>query len=564
MNPFGKRRAVAATPDLQRIRDLPRRDPMDGVDELVPLLTDYLRTPEGTQTLRPIQAAALRDCHDHRGLFGPIEVGEGKTLVSLLAPSLIPCERPLLLTKAALVQKTLKEGEELKRHWKIRSDIRVASYNKISTQPGFLEDMAPDLIVADEVHALGNLKSGRTRRVKRYMQEHEPAFVGLSASVLKRSMRDYWHLLIWALRFGAPVPYSWREAQEWADALDPDVDSFARLDPGPLVDLVATEKDRPENYKTLPLQETTEKTVRSAFRRRLTETPGVVASSGPSLVRASLRLEDLGLQLPAVCKGYLDRLRDSWETPDGIPLDSPSDVWQVARCLSLGFHYRWEPEPPREWLEARRVWGAWVRHRLATNRFGLDTAGQVAEEASGTEGPDPAGWGAWENWKLVQEHTGYTYDVVPVWHDNTIPWAVWEKAVEFGAIVWTDLKAFGEALGSEEVPWFGGGAEGLEDHKGPCVASINAHGEGRNLQQFSRAIVVTPPGAGRTWEQLLGRHHRPGQEADEVVFHVAQHTDVFREAFGTACRDARYIQETVGNRQKLTYCDIAFPVVGDV
>ena len=61
-------------------------------------------------------------------------------------------------------------------------------------------------------------------------------------------------------------------------------------------------------------------------------------------------------------------------------------------------------------------------------------------------------------------------------------------------------------------------------------ASPRAHGTGKNLQQFARNLVANPPSDGATWEQLIGRTHRQGQEADEVTVEVYRHTAPFLEA----------------------------------
>jgi hypothetical protein len=72
-------RAVRNTAELQRIVALPRR-PIDSVlrDELVADMTEALRRPGGTMTLRKHQAAALYEAGVHGGLFAPLGVGEGK------------------------------------------------------------------------------------------------------------------------------------------------------------------------------------------------------------------------------------------------------------------------------------------------------------------------------------------------------------------------------------------------------------------------------------------------------------------------------------------------------
>ncbi len=116
-----------------------------------------------------------------------------------------------------------------------------------------------------------------------------------------------------------------------------------------------------------------------------------------------------------------------------------------------------------------------------------------------------------------------------------------------------------QAASGGRIRYFGGGSEANEQiltHKGPCVASIAAHGVGKNLQRYSRALVIHPPSGGDTWEQLIARLHRPGQEADEVRFDVYLHAAELRGAFNDARRLADYIETITGQPQKLKYARI--------
>ncbi len=60
---------------------------------------------------------------------------------------------------------------------------------------------------------------------------------------------------------------------------------------------------------------------------------------------------------------------------------------------------------------------------------------------------------------------------------------------------------------------------------------------------------------GQRWEQLIGRTHRPGQKADEVIFDVAQFCYEQVNAFWQACADASYVQATMGDPQKILIAD---------
>jgi hypothetical protein len=85
--------------------------------------------------------------------------------------------------------------------------------------------------------------------------------------------------------------------------------------------------------------------------------------------------------------------------------------------------------------------------------------------------------------------------------------------------------------------------------------SIAAHGIGKNLQSWCNQLILCPPSSGHIWEQLLGRTHRPGQEADEVTVFVYVHTPRFAQALQQALVDAEYIQMSTGNAQKILFAD---------
>ena len=219
---------VQRTSEMERILKLPRRVlDFKGADlaQLAKDLTGVLKTTGGTMALRPVQAAALKDIYEVGGLLGPICVGGGKAIVSLLAPVLLEAQRPVLLVPASLRDQTLlKVVPEMRRHWILHPNLAVIGYEELSLAKNFdlLEILQPDLIVADEASFLKSLKAGRTRRVVRFMRAHPSTmFVALSGTMTKRSIKDYAHLSRWALKADfSPLPNNWREEQDWADALD--------------------------------------------------------------------------------------------------------------------------------------------------------------------------------------------------------------------------------------------------------------------------------------------------------------------------------------------------------
>jgi hypothetical protein len=66
------------------------------------------------------------------------------------------------------------------------------------------------------------------------------------------------------------------------------------------------------------------------------------------------------------------------------------------------------------------------------------------------------------------------------------------------------------------------------------------------------------------WEQLLGRTHRDGQQADEVQCDVAVSCLEHVMALEQALRDAEFVQSITGSPQKLLLAGLDIPRAEDV
>lgn len=546
---------VQFSADLQRILALPRRVWSDeDVARLAEWLTQQLKTPGGTQKLRPIQAIALWELAQHKGLFGIMRVGSGKTLVSLLARFMVPCQRPVLVTKAALIEKTKREMQVLAHHWKMPRDLKMISYELLGRPQAvnLLNTYKPDLIVADECHKLRNPRAAVTRRVARYMAANPDTICALmSGTVTKRSLRDYSRLLRWALRPTlAPVPQRENELEEWADALDEKINPLRRIGVGSLLYLCsAEENDAPDELAA----------ARRAYHRRLVQTPAVVATAQTPL-DCSLSIAALEPELPRVVDDAIQQLRDTWETPDGWPIADALTMWRHIRELSLGFYYRWNPRPPDEWLQPRKAWASECREIIKHSRR-FDSEGQVAREIQLGHLQSQAYW----DWKRVQNT--FVPNTECVWLDDTIIKVAAEWAKQGPGIVWCEHVEFGRKLRDAGAICYygrgglddGGRAIEAADPRRALVASIASNSEGRNLQAWSRNLIVSPPANGPQWEQLLARTHREGQQADEVTFDVVMTCIEHYAALDQAKRDAQFAHQTQGQLQKLLYADMIFP-----
>ena len=89
--------------EAQRLVEPPIEEPMDGEVAALTYTKRYSRTPHApTMTLRPIQGQMLAEAERAGGLVAMAACGEGKTLTSLLLPSVLRAKRPLILLPAAM------------------------------------------------------------------------------------------------------------------------------------------------------------------------------------------------------------------------------------------------------------------------------------------------------------------------------------------------------------------------------------------------------------------------------------------------------------------------------
>lgn len=585
--PFVPQSGVSASDELNRIVALPRRVWEAKGEELARLLSEYLRAPGGTQLLRPVQAAALQEAHDLGGLLGPIRVGGGKTLISLLTFVVLESKSPCLLVPAKLVEKTRRDMAALRKHWLIPAFVQIISYEMLGREQAAtrLDEVRPDVIVMDEAHRVRNTRAAVTRRVKRYLEEHpNTKIVAMSGTITKRSLHDYAHLAAWALKRTNPTPRDFNTRMEWSLVLDERRSDDVKISPGALLTLCNDEER--ELARTEPVL-----AVRRAYRRRLVDTPGVVATQEGAL-GVSLSIASRVLTVPDLAEP-IRNLKLKWERPDGEPLIDALEFWRHLRALAAcGMFYRWNPAPPPTWLEVRKRWAKAVRGILRDNRAGLDSESpivsaldrfaqrrkgmSVEEIGSGYILEDAAALEALEAWRA--ERASFTPKTEAVWLSD----ALLQKAASWlqnkpewrgggGGICWVEHVEFGHRLSEMTgIPyyWRGGvDAKGrpIEDHPPgtPMIASIASNAEGRNLQAWSTNYIVSLPTTGAMIEQLLGRTHRDGQEADEVsvVCPIVCKEQV--KQFEGARADARYISDTTGQEQKLCYADLDFVAYED-
>jgi hypothetical protein len=561
--------AIGTSPEFERVNALPRRRLVIKKDRITvvrlngtkadaqelepkdyPDASPYFARPGAKLKLWPLQNAALHELSLANGGFLSISVGGGKTLVSLLAADAMQSRRMVLLVKPQLRQQLYhRDVPFYSKHFKIPLDrIHVVSYNELSSvkRRDVLDKINPDLIVADEAHSLRMLSSARTRRFVRYMRQHPGTrFVALSGTMSKRSIKDYAHLIEFALRKNSPLPVSFRVLEEWAEALDV--------------------SDEPKDPGVLRLFCVNGEGVREGYQRRVNETLGVVASAEGSL-GTSLIIAPRTLALPPV---VMDRLFNkdtglyaTWQVGEEALADGMA-LNRAARQIVSGFYYEWKWKDGKrdaEWIMARRAWHKAVRTYLQHNsRAGMDSPFLLARAAQEGRWDCPA-WAGWAAVKDRPEPQTVATWLSPFMVRDAVIWARERVKAKENGIIFYEHNALGQAIAQVgELPIFGAGADATtaDVKKTPViVCSIRAQGEGKNLQAWNRMLVTAPPANGLAWEQMIGRQHRPGQQADEVIVEPYLHCDEFRNAFESALKDAAYIEETQGSKQKLLFATI--------
>ena len=583
--------------DLERIVALPRRPAFKG-DELN-LAAEYTlkyRREGGTWNLWPIQAFALRDLEQSKGLVAHIKVGGGKTALGALAGTAVGAKRVLYLCPHSVEEQVRTRAvPELARQFRIPnlanaiycSDtdaiLHVASYETVSRRPEFLVRLAPDLIILDEAHAVSNTTAARTKRFRDYVRTARPRLVVMSGTLLAKSIEDLIFFCTHTLGLGSPVPISYQEGQLWSSALDPVGDPSVVAPPGELVRLC--------NFG---------ETLREGFRRRFTETLGCVATSEEDL-GTSLVIQERKVKVPKEIREALEKLKETWTTPGGERLQYELDYYRVVSQVCTGFFYRWVwPEGTdlalkREWLDSRREYHQEVRAFLEHgSKPGLDSPGLLALAAdrftalygkyqkkypNGTK----ARWARIASWLSRRGKLLWRSETRARWlavKDSLNPptEAVWlndfliEDVAKWGdahvGVVWYRNRALGERLASKTGWPLAKDGHDLERlikeayNKTPIIVSLRIGATGIDgLQRlFSEQLVVSPPASNKGWEQMLGRLHRMHQKADEVTTWAYMHVPEYGKALKKAVAEAEFVQQSVGSSQKLLTSTLTFPL----
>lgn len=620
---FPKGVPVSKSEDLVRILNIPRRQPLDLNSIEAQATVEYVMNkyanpnmacrcaqidPQiklGNRTcirrLLPIQAWALYEIGIVKGLVGAIPVGAGKTLLSVMSALALNEPLALLLVPPNLIDQLIIDYQLISQHFKVPSIIVHRAGNKTwqrllqgvpllhvlpysllqgKNNSDWIDKLAPNAIIADEVDGLADLGSARTKRIIRYFTGNDKMtpeqraarsrtkFCCWTGSLTDKSITEYAHLAAFALKENSPLPLDQNTVMEWAGALD----ANPTRPPGALT-LLCNPGEKP----------------RQAFGRRVRETMGFIVT-GTSEVRkpGSVELVEHQIkerqvpEIPDIIQQALDKVRD-FKRPDTLAgnkydeelveaLDQARYAQQVATGMFYKFIFpRGESEDLiDEWFAARKEWNKEQRYKLFQNDEFLDSPGLLEDAAkrawksdavvmTDKHGNPYPEWKAesWMRWRGVKDKVQPKTKAVRL-HDFLVRDAI-EWALESPGIVWYQMIEFAQWMHElSGLPIHDGGRLAdqklrLETGKRSILASIKSNHRGRNGLQylFNRQLITQIFASARVGEQLLGRVHRQGQKSN-VLTEVYLHTPEIEKSFRQALERAKYNEETLNQRQKLT------------
>lgn len=567
------------------------------------------------------QADSGLQFQEYRGLFAPVGVGWGKTLITLMCANIAYTQfgiRKMMLLVPSNVMPQLT-GTDLK--WArqmvpINYPVHVL-YDKntnmrrriaSSGQPGLyivpysllsrpdsvdnINDIQPGFIACDEVHYLKDRRSARTKRIMDYVETKRPIGLGLSGTITRKSIMDYHHIIRWCLGMNCPLPYSTQMAGDWASVLDSDAMLTGGGATGPLEPLISWAR----TVDTRNRYEDDVAGFRRAYKLRLTTCPGVVAS-GDADIGVSLIIANKPVKNYEAVAGWdtlnelMETVEEEWLTPNGDEIEYAIHKFKWLYELSAGFYneLKW-PKPDeyaerkgisvadamdvleraKDWHEAHQIYAKRLRMFLQfESKPKLDTPMLVGANMMhyGAKNVPNELYQLWSEMKACDfegrpERDKTAIRVCSFKVDAAVAWAkslpkgkgaiIWVYHQEIGR--WTAEKGKQAGLDILHCPAGSESNKSIIDkaNKGKIVvASLTSHGTGKNLQHFQNQYVLQWPRPAALAEQFLGRCHRNGQEADELVVHTNNTLLVDDLNFASCLNDALYIHQTTDARQKM-------------
>lgn len=583
----------------QRIMSIPQRVwTIDDAQAYADDLTTNLRTTNGTMQLNWMQGLGLVEAHENNGMALRAPVGKGKGLLSLLLPGWLEASKFVLIVPAHLKQRTI-EGmlPEYMRHFKLHRDLVYRAENVIQSAQSFgtlanqdlWDRINPDHVIIDEGQYWKSWKTTRATRFEHWLErrweEGNPVrLYFMSGSFFSEGILDIWFLLKWTLPGSFLMPIGLQHAKTWAAAIDEEV--TVRSDPGALR-MFMTPTQRSAAQPGVATEEEIVDITRDAFRSRLSQCPGIIIIEEQS-VDVSVcfdiihpKRKSLYPEPDAQVRADFEKLRIDAALPGDEWIADGASLWRSARELITGFYnvWNWSKKTPADqktlWTARRRRWKKCIRqcirkyHKSLVMKLDSELAVTLAAAAGKLTSEDltvvdkddleyKQVYAAWMNidGKMMASGPDMKPPTRVVWQsDYLIDW-IYKQTVDEPAIIWTEHPAFGERLQEKHgIPYYGGGAKGIENEKGnrTISASPRAQGTGNNCQGFHRNWIISPPKSATLMEQTVGRTHRQKQKRDVIVMMLLNCAELM-QGFEKCLRLAN-MQTRLEGPQKLVYGD---------
>ncbi len=605
--------------ELTRITQIPINKPLS--EELHKKFSKATLLSTSDIELLPVQSEAIKAYLVNGGLFGYIKVGGGKALISFacaFAGYRKGLRKIILLIPPKLTQQTVEKVvpwlrrqmavnlpihviagvKDRKKRLKVsqeKSGIFIVAWSQLSIADTdeLIQNISPELIIADEAHNLSNKTSSRYKRINRWMVEHpETEFVALSGTMGKKSLMDYYHLMRWSLKDNAPMPDTEKECGNWAGIIDT---TFSEFTPSRILDPLVNWAKRNGQDVDRDIAG-----YRKAYNYRLVTASGVVFAVGEDDLGASITFINEEVNVPSDYEGMaeLNRLRsqlhDMDTSPDGDIIDFAIHKFRYDFELTAGFYnsLTW-PEvdilakrkeisksDAKELLERsqdyhrasqdyHRVCRKWLQDCACE---GLDTPLLLGNSML-HHGPEKVGddlYNAWITRRNFDFEGRIDRDSKPVRVCDYKIYAVlrWVQNLpkrRGGVIIWYQRNDIGrwcfEILQRHGVDVVlcdatKKGSEAMNNdryHKNKVmIASITAYKEGINAQQVEYQYFLQPPREAHYWEQSIGRNHRTGTPYDELTY-TTNFTSKFDHTMFSAVLCDALFQHQAGSPHKLIY-----------
>ena len=495
-----------------------------------------------------------------------------------------------------------------KRMTKAKSGAKglyIMTFSLLSSPTGaeILEAIAPELIIVDEAHNLSSSKiSARSRRYNEYIKENAPRQVVLSGTMTKNKPMDYYSLVRHSLKEYSFLPTIATMAQTWSDAIGSEASGFDNADRSrnaqaarPLIPLINWARGHfKEDHFDLTLSG-----FRKAFRYRLCSCPGVV-SSGEDHLDVGIKIINDPNPKKELVEGWdkmqslIEQVKEEWETPSGEIIEHGMHLYKWLYEIEGAGFYNELYWPDTDWIERhRRKKGAEADELLERSKeylelhqdysrklrtfltdrpsTGLDTPMLVGLDMS-KNGPENVGCDLYDAWTDMKdadfkgrlERLKRAIRVCPFKVDQAVEYVkglprgegslLWFHSAEVGRWLMDQLReADLNPLYCPAGPRYNSEILKKEHFSRPVVASISAHGTGKNLQHFGFQRYVQWPRDAKLAEQSLGRIHRNGQKRKKVFMYTDIASEFDQVVFAKTLNDAAYIHQTMGNKQRLMY-----------